>query len=160
MLLDDSSVRRRLLANELQTIEIEEILELLPHRYPFLLVDRVVDYTLNESITAYKNITFNEPCFTGHFPGKPIFPGVLILEALAQAAGLLGFKTAGNSDDLYLYAGIDKARFKRPVVPGDRLDMQVMLIKERRGIWKFHGIASVEGKEVCEAEFMCAMRKM
>jgi 3-hydroxyacyl-[acyl-carrier-protein] dehydratase len=120
------------LANELQSIEIEEILSLLPHRYPFLLVDRVTDYKLNESISAYKNITFNEPCFTGHFPGKPIFPGVLILEALAQAAGILGFKTAGNSDDLYLYAGIDKARFKRPVVPGDRMDMDVKRKKRMR----------------------------
>jgi 3-hydroxyacyl-[acyl-carrier-protein] dehydratase len=148
------------LANDLNTLEIEDILELLPHRYPFLLVDRVTDYALNEYICAYKNITFNEPCFTGHFPGKPIFPGVLILEALAQAAGVLGFKTSGNNDDLYLYAGIDKARFKYPVVPGDKLDMRVTLIKERRGIWKFHGVASVEGKEVCVAEFMCAMRKM
>lgn len=148
------------MANELQTIEIEEILNLLPHRYPFLLVDRITDYTLYESIKGYKNISFNEPCFTGHFPGKPIFPGVLILEALAQVAGILGFKSVGNSDELYLYAGIDKARFKRPVVPGDRLDMQIELLKERRGIWKFHGLATVDGKEVCEAEFMCAMRKM
>lgn len=148
------------MANKLNPIEIEEILTLLPHRYPFLLVDRVSDCVLGESIHAYKNITFNEPCFTGHFPGKPIFPGVLILEALAQAAGILGFKTAGNSDDLYLYAGIDNARFRRPVVPGDRLDFAVNLIKERRGIYKFHGIASVDGQEVCNAEFMCAMRKM
>ncbi|ABG39786.1 MAG: beta-hydroxyacyl-ACP dehydratase [Alteromonadaceae bacterium] len=148
------------MVNNINQLGIEEILELLPHRYPFLLLDRVTDYTLGESITAYKNITFNEPCFTGHFPGKPIFPGVLILEALAQAAGVLGFKTAGNSDDLYLYAGIDKARFKHPVVPGDRLDMDVRLIKERRGIWKFHGVGSVDGKAVCEAEFMCAMRKL
>lgn len=148
------------MANSLQPLEIEEIMELLPHRYPFLLVDRVTDYTLYESIDAYKNITFNEPCFTGHFPGKPIFPGVLILEALAQVAGVLGFKSQGNSDDLYLYAGIDKARFKMPVVPGDRLDMRVNLIKEKRGIWKFHGVASVDGKPACEAEFMCAMRKL
>ncbi len=148
------------MADNLKPLEIEDILELLPHRYPFLLLDRVTDYTLGESISAYKNITFNEPCFTGHFPGKPIFPGVLILEALAQAAGVLGFKTAGNSDDLYLYAGIDNARFKRPVVPGDRLDFEVTLIKERRGIWKFRGVASVDGNEACVAEFMCAMRKM
>ncbi|TRY31550.1 3-hydroxyacyl-ACP dehydratase FabZ [Aliiglaciecola sp. M165] len=144
----------------MKTIEIEEILELLPHRYPFLLLDRVTDYTLGESIKAFKNITFNEPCFTGHFPGKPIFPGVLILEAMAQAAGVLGFKTAGNSDELYLYAGIDSARFKHPVVPGDRLDFDVKLIKEKRGIWKFQGVASVDGKECCSASFMCAMRKM
>lgn len=148
------------MAEQLNQVQIEEILELLPHRYPFLLVDRVTDFTLGESIEAYKNITFNEPCFTGHFPGKPIFPGVLILEAMAQAAGVLGFKTVGNSDDMYLYAGIDKARFKRPVVPGDRLDFSVKLIKEKRGIWKFSGVASVEGEEACSAEFMCAMRKM
>lgn len=148
------------MTDQLSTIEIEEILDLLPHRYPFLLIDRVTDYQLGESIEAYKNITFNEPCFTGHFPGKPIFPGVLILEAMAQAAGILGFKTVGNSDDLYLYAGIDNARFKRPVVPGDRLDFSVKLVKEKRGIWKFQGVASVDGKEACSAEFMCAMRKM
>ena len=148
------------MAENLNQIQIEEILNLLPHRYPFLLVDRVTDMVLGESIEAYKNITFNEPCFTGHFPGKPIFPGVLILEALAQAAGVLGFKTVGNSDDLYLYAGIDKARFKRPVVPGDRLDFSVKLIKEKRGIWKFSGVASVDGEEACSAEFMCAMRKI
>ncbi|MCC2618175.1 3-hydroxyacyl-ACP dehydratase FabZ [Aestuariibacter halophilus] len=148
------------MAEQMNTIDIEEILSLLPHRYPFLLLDRVTDYVLGESIQAYKNITFNEPCFTGHFPGKPIFPGVLILEALAQAAGVLGFKTMGNTDELYLYAGIDNARFKRPVVPGDRLDFSVTLIKERRGIWKFSGVASVDGQEACTAEFMCAMRKM
>ena len=148
------------MAQEMQSIEIEEILSLLPHRYPFLLVDRITQFTAYESIVGYKNITFNEPCFTGHFPGKPIFPGVLILEALAQVAGVLGFKSVGNSDDLYLYAGIDNARFKKPVVPGDRLEMEVKLIKERRGIWKFHGIASVDGSAVCEAEFMCAMRKL
>lgn len=133
-------------------------MSLLPHRYPFLLVDRVTEYELGQSIKAYKNITINEPCFTGHFPGEPIFPGVLILEAMAQAAGILGFKTMGNSDQLYLYAGIDKARFKAPVVPGDQLELVIELIKERRGIWKFKGIASVAGKEVCIAEFMCAMR--
>lgn len=144
----------------IQRVEIEEILALLPHRYPMLLVDRVTELELGKSIRAYKNITFNEPCFMGHFPGKPIFPGVLILEALAQAAGILGFKTVGPTDDLYLYAGIDKARFKLPVTPGDKLDFDVDLIKERRGIWKFKGYASVNGQEACSAEFMCAMRKM
>ncbi len=148
------------MADNQNVIEIEEIMELLPHRYPFLLIDRVTDYSLGESIKAYKNITINEPCFTGHFPGKPIFPGVLILEALAQVAGVLGFKTGGNTDELYLYAGIDKARFKMPVVPGDRLDIDVVLVKEKRGIWKFRGVASVDGKEACVAEFMCAMRKI
>ncbi|QPG04996.1 3-hydroxyacyl-ACP dehydratase FabZ [Salinimonas marina] len=148
------------MANSLNTIDIQEILELLPHRYPFLLVDRVTDYTLGESIKAYKNITMNEPCFTGHFPDRPIFPGVLILEAMAQAAGVLGFKTMGKSDKLYLYAGIDCARFKRPVVPGDKLEFDVSLVKERRGIWKFKGTASVEGETACSAEFMCAIRDM
>lgn len=144
----------------IERLEIEDILELLPHRYPMLLLDRVVDIELGKRIEAYKNITFNEPVFMGHFPGKPIFPGVMILEALAQAAGVLGFKTSGNTDDLYLYAGIDKARFKRPVTPGDRLDLSVEFIKERRGIWKFQGVARVDGQEACTAEFMCAMRKM
>lgn len=148
------------MANSLNQVEIEEIMSLLPHRYPFLLVDRVTDLEINQSIKAFKNITFNEPCFMGHFPGKPIFPGVLILEALAQAAGVLGFKSVGKQDELYLYAGIDNARFKHPVVPGDRMDLDVKLIKERRGIWKFSGVASVDGKEACVAEFMCAMRKM
>lgn len=143
----------------LNAIQINEILELLPHRYPFLLIDRITDYEINSHITGYKNITFNEPCFTGHFPSQPIFPGVLILESMAQAAGVLGFKSIGKSDSLYLYAGIDKARFKRPVVPGDRLDIFVEFLKERRGIWKFSGKCTVDGEEACSAEFMCAMRE-
>jgi 3-hydroxyacyl-[acyl-carrier-protein] dehydratase len=147
------------LTDTLSTLEIRDILDLLPHRYPFLLIDRVTSYEEGKTLDGYKNITFNEPCFTGHFPGQPIFPGVLILEAMAQAAGVLGFKSVGNKDGLYLYAGIDKARFKRPVVPGDRLDMHVELLKERRGIWKFSGVASVNGEEACSAEFMCAMRE-
>jgi len=146
------------LSNTLNTIEIKEIMSLLPHRYPMLLIDRVTDYEINKSISAYKNITINEGLFNGHFPGEPIFPGVMILEAMAQAAGVLGFKSMGNSDKLYLYAGIDKARFKAPVVPGDRLDIAVNYIKERRGIWKFEGVASVDGKDVCTADFMCAIR--
>lgn len=148
------------MANSLNAIDIQEILDLLPHRYPFLLVDRVTEFESGKWIKAYKNITINEPCFTGHFPGQPIFPGVLILEAMAQAAGVLGFKTKGKSDELYLYAGIDNARFKRPVVPGDKLQLNVELIKERRGIWKFKGVASVDGEDVCCAEFMCAMREI
>lgn len=148
------------MSEEIEKVEIEEIMALLPHRYPMLLVDRVTELKRGESIKAYKNITFNEPCFTGHFPGKPIFPGVLILEAIAQAAGILGFKTAGNSDDLYLFAGVDSARFKKPVVPGDRMDMVVNFEKERRGIWKFNGFAYVDGVEACCMSFMCAMRKM
>lgn len=146
------------MSQSLNPMDIQEILDLLPHRYPFLLLDRVTEFNSGESIKGYKNITINEPCFTGHFPGHPIFPGVLILEAMAQAAGVLGFKTKGKTDELYLYAGIDKARFKRPVIPGDRLNFEVVLIKERRGIWKFSGVAAVDGDEVCSAEFMCAMR--
>ncbi len=146
------------MSNSLNPIDIQEILDVLPHRYPFLLIDRVTEFNAGKSIKAYKNITINEPCFTGHFPGHPIFPGVLMLEAMAQAAGVLGFKTVGKNDELYLYAGIDKARFKRPVVPGDRLDFIVELVKERRGIWKFKGVGSVDGEEACSAEFMCAMR--
>lgn len=148
------------MANGMNQLEIKEIMELLPHRYPFLLVDRVTDYTAKESIQAYKNVSVNEPCFTGHFPDKPIFPGVLILEGMAQVAGILGFKSVGNTDDLYLYAGIDNARFKLPVVPGDKLEFEVKFVKERRGIWKFSGVASVDGKDVCTADFMCALRKM
>ena len=148
------------MANPLNTIEIREIMDLLPHRYPFLLIDRVTDFELGVSIKAYKNITLNEPCFTGHFPDYPIFPGVLILEAMAQAAGILGFKTIGKNDKLYLYAGIDNARFKRPVTPGDKLEFDVCLVKERRGIWKFKGVATVDGKEACSAEFMCAIREI
>lgn len=146
------------MSNSLNPIDIQEILDVLPHRYPFLLIDRVTEFNAGKSIKAYKNITINEPCFTGHFPGHPIFPGVLMLEAMAQAAGVLGFKTVGKNDELYLYAGIDKARFKRPVVPGDRLDFIVELVKERRGIWKFKGVGNVDGEEACSAEFMCAMR--
>ena len=146
------------MSNSLNPIDIQEILDVLPHRYPFLLIDRVTEFNAGKSIKAFKNITINEPCFTGHFPGHPIFPGVLMLEAMAQAAGVLGFKTVGKNDELYLYAGIDKARFKRPVVPGDRLDFIVELVKERRGIWKFKGVGSVDGEEACSAEFMCAMR--
>lgn len=147
------------LSNTLTSLDIKKILDVLPHRYPLLLIDRVTEFEKEKSLTAYKNITFNEPCFTGHFPGEPIFPGVLILEAMAQAAGVLGFMTIDRNDGLYLYAGVDKARFKRPVVPGDRLDIHVELIKERRGIWKFGGVCSVDGEEACSAEFMCAMRE-
>lgn len=148
------------LENAINQLEIQEIMELLPHSYPMLLVDRVTDYKVGEWIKAYKNITINEPHFPGHFPGKPIFPGVLILEAMAQTAGILGFKTGTDPTSLYLYAGIDNARFKHPVVPGDRLDFDVKLLKVRRGIWKFEGVASVDGQEACSASFMCAMRNV
>nr|WP_310205767.1 3-hydroxyacyl-ACP dehydratase FabZ [Rheinheimera pacifica] len=135
---------------------------LLPHRYPFLLIDRVLDFTPGESLTALKNVTINEPIFTGHFPGMPIFPGVLILEALAQATGILGFKTVTerSENELYLFAAIDEARFKKPVLPGDTMILEVKFLKERRNMWKFYGEAKVEGQIVCSAELMCARREL
>lgn len=143
------------------TVEINEIMELLPHRYPFLLIDRVVDYEAGKWLKAIKNVSVNEPCFTGHFPQKPILPGVLILESMAQATGILAFKTHElPKDELYYFASIDRARFKRPVVPGDQMLLEVHFIKERRGITRFSGVATVDGKIVCEAELMCARRSM
>lgn len=143
--------------------DIREIQSILPHRYPFALIDRVISYVPGESLHAIKNITMNEPVFTGHFPGEPIFPGVLLLEAMAQATGLLGFKMMENEigkDEMYLFAGIDNARFKRQVIPGDRVDFHVTFIKEKRGIWKFSGVAKVDGKIAASADLMCARRTM
>ena len=122
----------------------------------------MLDYTPGESLTAVKNVTMNEPVFTGHFPGMPIFPGVLILEALAQATGILGFKTVTERSDneLYLFAAIDEARFKKPVVPGDTMILEVKFLKERRNMWIFYGEAKVDGQVVCCAELMCARREM
>ena len=150
------------MANQLNSLQVQEIMALLPHRYPFLLIDRVLDYTPGESLTALKNVTINEPIFTGHFPGMPIFPGVLILEAMAQATGILGFKTVTERADneLYLFAAIDDARFKKPVVPGDQMIIDVKFLKERRNIWKFYGEAKVDGQVVCSAELMCARREL
>ena len=134
-------------------------MELLPHRYPFLLIDKVVDYEVGKSLHAIKNVTINEPFFQGHFPIKPIMPGVLILEAMAQATGVLGFKTIEKSDDtLYYFAAIDNARFKQPVVPGDVVNIHVEYLKERRGIGKFSCVAKVDGKVVCSADLMCARK--
>lgn len=144
-------------------MDINEILKLLPHRYPFLLVDRVVEIKLGESLSAYKNISFNEPFFQGHFPQRPIMPGVLILEALAQATGLLAFQTTtqqAERDSLYYLVGIDKARFKRPVEPGDQLKLDVVLIRQKRGIWVFDTKATVDGNTVATAEIMCTERKI
>ncbi|MGI5309447.1 3-hydroxyacyl-ACP dehydratase FabZ [Rheinheimera sp. WS51] len=150
------------MANQLNSLQIQEIMALLPHRYPFLLIDRVLDYTPGESLTAIKNVSINEPIFTGHFPNMPIFPGVLILEALAQATGILGFKTVTEraENELYLFAAIDEARFKKPVVPGDQMVLEVKFLKERRNIWKFYGEAKVDGQVVCSAELMCARREL
>ena len=140
-------------------IEANEIMKLLPHRYPFLLVDRVVDYQEGEWLKAIKNISVNEPCFTGHFPEQPILPGVLILEALAQSMGILAFKTLELSgNELFYFAGIDEARFKRPVIPGDQMELYVEVIRERRGITAFTGVATVNGEVACEAKLMCARR--
>jgi 3-hydroxyacyl-[acyl-carrier-protein] dehydratase len=140
-------------------IGIQEIMEALPHRYPFLLVDKVVDYKAGEYLIAVKNVSVNEPFFPGHFPQRPVFPGVLIMEALAQATGLLAFKTQGKKPDgssLYYFAGIDNCRFKQPVQPGDQLFLEVKLLTTKRNIWKFSAEAKVDGKVVASAELMCA----
>lgn len=143
-------------------LNVHEIQELIPHRYPMLLVDRVLDFEAGKTLHAIKNVTFNEPVFMGHFPELAIFPGVLILEALAQATGILGFKSSEGRQDgeMYLFASIDNARFKKPVVPGDTMHLHVEFIKERRGMWKFRGEAKVNDKVVCSADLMCARRKL
>ena len=136
---------------------IDEVMRRLPHRYPFLLVDRVLECVAGERITAIKNVTANEEFFSGHFPGRPVMPGVLVLEALAQAAGILTFVTADVYPDenvRFYFAGIDKARFRRPVVPGDQLLLKATLERRIRTIWKFATVAEVDGTEVCAAEMM------
>ncbi len=147
----------------MNTIDIHEIQRLLPHRYPFLLVDRVIEFTPGEHLVAIKNITYNEPQFTGHFPKRVIMPGVLILEAMAQATGLLAFKTVDDlySDNaLYYLAGIDNARFKKPVEPGDQLRLEVKIVKNKRNLWKFSASASVDGEVVVTADIMCVHQEM
>ncbi|MDO9483394.1 MAG: 3-hydroxyacyl-ACP dehydratase FabZ [Hydrogenophaga sp.] len=142
-------------------MDIHQILKQLPHRYPFILVDRVLELDKGKSIKALKNVTINEPFFGGHFPHRPVMPGVLMLEAMAQAAALLAFDTVGTSPDdktVYYFAGIDGARFKRPVEPGDQLVMDVTLDRMKAGIFKFKGITRVGADVVCEAELMCTMR--
>lgn len=143
--------------------DIREILKYLPHRYPFLMVDRVIDFEANTSLKALKNVTYNEPIFTGHFPQSPIFPGVLILEALAQSAALLAFKSMEgypSEKTLYLLVGIDKARFKRQVIPGDQLNFEVTVLKEKRGIWVFKATAHVDGVLACSAEVLIAKNEI
>ena len=145
----------------LNPMDITEVLQYLPHRYPFLLIDRVLEIELGKSLTALKNVSFNEPFFQGHFPQHPIMPGVLILEALAQATGILAFKSAGekpNRNAMYYFVGIDKARFKRPVVPGDQLILEVCLERIRRDIGLFSAQARVDGNVVASADLMCARR--
>ncbi|SBS34983.1 3-hydroxyacyl-[acyl-carrier-protein] dehydratase FabZ [Marinomonas aquimarina] len=144
-------------------MDVNEIRRYLPHRYPFLLVDRVVELTPGESVVAYKNVTVNEPFFNGHFPDHPVMPGVLIIEAMAQAAGILGFKTMDKTPQdgsIYYFVGADNTRFKRPVVPGDRLQLEAKILTERRGIWKFEVKATVEGELVCSSTILCADRKL
>ncbi|MFT6928032.1 MAG: 3-hydroxyacyl-[acyl-carrier-protein] dehydratase [Psychromonas sp.] len=150
------------MTNELNSLDIKEIMDLLPHRYPFLLIDRVLDYVPKERLHGIKNISFNEPQFTGHFPGTPIYPGVMILESLAQATGVLAFATFGKpaANELYFLASMDKVRFRRPVVPGDVLDLEVIYLKDRRGMGKFECVAKVDGVIACEAMIMCARREI
>ena len=142
-------------------MDIHQILKLLPHRYPFLLVDRVVEIDRGKRIQAIKNVTINEPFFNGHFPARPVMPGVLMLEALAQAAGLLSFDMMGEApgdDKVFYFVGIDGARFKRPVEPGDQLVLEIDLDRIKGGIYKFKGVARVGENIACEAEIMCTMR--
>lgn len=145
------------------TMDINEILQYLPHRYPFLLVDRILELEEGKRVLALKNVTINEPFFPGHFPHRPVMPGVLILEALAQAAAVLSFKTMGQKPDensVVYFAGIDKARFKRPVLPGDQLLLEVSISRTMRNIWKYQGQARVGDEIAAEAELMCALKTL
>lgn len=149
--------------NEISMMDIHQVMQHLPHRYPFLLIDRVLDYRLGESLHAIKNITVNEPCFTGHFPHRPVMPGVLILEALAQATGILAFKTMGelpNDGSIYYFVGIDNARFKKPVEPGDQVHLKVVVEKRKKDMWKFSAVATVDDQVVCSADLMCAKKSV
>jgi 3-hydroxyacyl-[acyl-carrier-protein] dehydratase len=144
-------------------MDIHQILKKLPHRYPFLLVDRVLEIETGKRIRALKNVTINEPFFIGHFPHRPVMPGVLIIEAMAQAAGLLSFDALGAAADdksVIYFVGIDNARFKRPVEPGDQLIMDVSIERQKAGIFKFKGVSRVLEQVVCEAEFMCTVRSV
>jgi len=150
----------------LDSMSIHQVMRYLPHRYPFLLVDRVTELKPGEYLEAIKNVSINEPFFQGHFPVRPVMPGVLILEALAQATGLLAFKTEearGENQDkeqLYLFVGIDEARFRRQVEPGDQLHLRVDLLRVMRGIWRFKAEARVDGEVVASATLMCAGREI
>jgi 3-hydroxyacyl-[acyl-carrier-protein] dehydratase len=144
-------------------MDIHEILDHLPHRYPFILVDRVVSMELGKEITAIKNVTINEPYFPGHFSYHPVMPGVLIVEALAQAAALLSFKTMNTKpteDSVYYFAGIDNARFKKPVNPGDQILLHVKIDRVLKGIWKYSGTATVDNDIVAEANMMCILKEI
>jgi 3-hydroxyacyl-[acyl-carrier-protein] dehydratase len=140
-----------------QILMIEDIQKLLPHRYPFLLVDRIINFVPNKSATGIKNVTFNEPFFQGHFPERPIMPGVLIVEAMAQVGGIVLRHLPGMENQLSLFAGIDKVRFRRPVVPGDRLTITTELLVSRKRFGKMHGRAEVDGQLACEGELMFSL---
>ena len=143
-------------------IDINEIKKYIPHRYPFLLVDRILELEEGKRVVGLKNVTVNEPFFPGHFPHSPVMPGVLIIEALAQAAAVLAFKTEGtvpDEDAMVYFASVDNVRFKRPVVPGDQLILEAEIVRTIRNIWKFKGVARVDGEVATEAEFMCAIKR-
>ena len=147
----------------MKSLDVNQIKQYLPHRYPLLLVDRVLDWEAGKNIMAIKNVTINEEFFVGHFPHKPVMPGVLTIEALAQTSALLAFLTMGQKPDdnaVVYFIGIDDARFKRPVEPGDQLKMHVEIIRHARGIWKFHAKAMVDDQLVVEAQLMCTMRSI
>ncbi len=151
------------MADNKLSMDIHEILDHLPHRYPFVLVDKVTSMELGKEITAIKNVTINEPFFPGHFPYHPVMPGVLIVEALAQAAALLSFKTMNTKpteDSVYYFAGIDNARFKKPVNPGDQIILHVKIDRILKGIWKYSGTATVDGEVVAEANMMCILKEI
>jgi len=144
-------------------MDINEITELLPHRYPFLLIDRVLSMEPDKHIVALKNVTINEPFFPGHYPHHPVMPGVLIIEAMAQASALLSFKSMGvgaNEKSVYYFAGIDAARFRQPVGPGDQLIIKATLVRSMRGLFKFSATAEVDNKVVAEAELMCTVKSV
>lgn len=144
-------------------MDIHRVLEYLPHRYPFLMIDRVLSCEPGKSVTALKNVTINEPYFAGHFPRHPVMPGVMIIEAMAQAAAILTFVTEDHKPDdrmVYYFVGIDNARFKRPVTAGDSLRLEVTLVRQARGLWKFHGEARVEDAIAAEADLMCTIRQI
>lgn len=143
-------------------MDINEVLRHLPHRYPFLLIDRVIDYKPGEYLVAIKNVSVNEPFFQGHFPTRPLMPGVLVVEAMAQACGILSFKTMDKlpgDGEIYLFVGIDKARFKRPVEPGDQLTIRANIERRMHGIWKFKTVAQVGDEVCCSAELMCTFKE-
>ena len=151
------------IGQDLGVMEIKEVMKYLPHRYPFLLIDRVLELVPGERVLALKNVTINEEFFNGHFPHAPVMPGVLIIEAMAQAAAILSFKTQGivpDENSVLYFAGIDNTRFKRPVVPGDQLHFEVSITRTMRGIWKYKGVAKVGDDVAAEAELMCAIKQI